>query len=578
MDDKPDKTLNAENTNNDTHPPANTRAGHTVASTGRPRKRMIPTPAEEEAAPARPQQPKAEDMPRANNRKSQPTPAKGPQVHQSIVMEAPPLGKPDSTEKKANDKTVTQKKKPQNIFEKIAENRQKKNAEQAANKQAAAENKKVKQAAAGEYAAAEDEDDNSIPLPTTRKRKRSRKRFWRKVRAFSFLGVFLLILFLVATGAYRFGVLAVQEMTEGIKIAASPGNGFPMDYALTGYKGAVSMGNNGFAVLGDLDMSIVSSSGKELRRIQHGFVRPGVVAGNNRVCVYSRGGKEYLIEGRSKTIKRGTTENEITLAAMSPNGWLALSTTNGRYLSEIEVFNPVGDSVLKWSSNKDVPNAMAFYNNGSVLAVASLRSQDGALTSHIELLRMGKDKPIATIDASEGIVLQMSFVGSNRLLVIYNSGFAGLYDLSGELRAKYDYQSRPVSSASIGNRYTAFLFGSVTQGNAELVVINHTMEQTADVTVPILNGAALLSADNNIYMLLGQEVAVFSSDGTLQQSNVQASRPLGLVYGGQPLLIRVGAVDSLSENTKKDEAVSGANPSSSDVFGASIPSSVASVP
>lgn len=572
MDDKPKKPLSSDETKkdqklqNETSP--DIKPGHSAAPTGRPRKRAVPVQSaetEKKALPVKETKPIVERKMYGGAKSS----VDGPRLNQSIAMEAQAPARAAVPEKK---KELENNKNPskgffQSLLDSIKKRTQKKNIKKANS----LEKQKEKQEPPVEYVSEQDED-NGIPMPRARRR-RSRKRFWRKVRALAFLGVFVLILFMVGTGAYRSVILAFQEMVEGIKISASPGEGFPMEYGVTGYKGAISMGGNGFAVLGDLDLSLVSSSGRELRRIQHGYVRPGVVAGNNRVCIYSRGGKEYLIEGRSKSIKRGATENEISLAAMSPGGWLALSTSNGRYLSEVEVFNPVGDSVLKWSSNNDIPSAMSFHSSGSVLAIASLKAQDGEMVTHIELLRIGKDKPLADIEPVKGIVLQMKFVGSNRLLVVYSSGFAGLYDLSGKLQGQYDYEERPVSAVSIGNRYTALLFGSVTQGSAELVIINHLMEQTAVMEVPILDGAMLLSADNNVYMLLGQEIAVFTSDGALLWSEVQSSRPLGMVYGGQPLLIRIGAVDSLLHTEKQnDTSENEKNKSMSEAFASSLSS------
>ncbi|MEG2436397.1 MAG: hypothetical protein RSB47_08720, partial [Ruthenibacterium sp.] len=124
--------------------------------------------------------------------------------------------------------------------------------------------------------------ENITRIERIRKRRRMRR---LRVAAVCVLLVAAVLAYFA--GVYGASIAMLGDVVDSISIALLRGNGFPVDYPLSGFITAQEL-SGGFAALGERDLVMLSASGKELRRIQHGFARPCVTAGNTRVCIYNR--------------------------------------------------------------------------------------------------------------------------------------------------------------------------------------------------------------------------------------------------------------------------------------------------
>lgn len=136
--------------------------------------------------------------------------------------------------------------------------------------------------------------DNTIVLPQKRpgisKAKRRKRR--RRLGFLAFVLAVAMLMLFYFSGLYLNAAMGLGDLYDTARIALTPGDGFPMDFAMTGFWRAEELGAGGFAALGSKDMAVFSGTGAELRRIQHGYANPGITASDTRVCVYSRGGRD----------------------------------------------------------------------------------------------------------------------------------------------------------------------------------------------------------------------------------------------------------------------------------------------
>lgn len=402
---------------------------------------------------------------------------------------------------------------------------------------------------------------NAIKLPDakntdkaankTKKKGLSPVRRKRRKRRVGFMVLVLLILGVIvffSTGAYTTIAALAADMFEGIRIAARPGDGFPMPLAMTGFVNAESMGGNGFAVLGSSDFTMVSPSGSQLRSVHHGYLYPGMSAAKTRVVIYNRGGRELLVEGRSRNMATIPTEHEIIFATLSPDGWLLVAST-GQYTANIDVYGPdynTAEPLLHWTMNDTdgMPHMAAFNSNNRNFALGCLNTSSGALSTTLYLLRTDQGEPIAQLNTEDAVLLDLAYIAGGRLIAIYNTHTA-LYSQDGTEIANYSYGGKMLLNSSTAANGTALLFGSDAGGTANAVLLNNSLETMFETTLTLDTSSCILAVENGLVVLTNQTVYAYSIENGFVGSIAYEPKAYKLVDGGQPLVVLAGSVQPI---------------------------------
>lgn len=416
----------------------------------------------------------------------------------------------------------------------------------------------------------EDKKENKLARSKKKKAPKERDRFKEAVKAGKrkkrmrwvrlAVGVVIAISLVLAyfAGVYNTLIASASNMIEDIKVGASSGSGFPNDFTVSGFKQAQSMGNQGIAALGDKDLAILSSSGKELLRIQHTYASPTIVAGPNRVCVYSRGSSEYILTNRSKVLQKTTSEDgNILFADVSNNGSLLLATAS-QYRSTVKIFSPSSYETWhwSWSSSEDTPISAAFASNNKTVALACVNPTNAVMNSTIYIFDTNKSKiesaQSGAITVDNGVPVQMQFI-KNKLLVVYDTGFAALYNRNGEELARYSYGDSVLHTASLTDNGVALLFGSSFQDNTHMVYLNTALEVQGEVVISDAIISQALVGKTGIYVLAGQEVLGYSKDLTQVESLLESEKNYAIVWGGEPILLNATGAISLKTLVKTEQ-------------------------
>ncbi len=414
--------------------------------------------------------------------------------------------------------------------------------------------------APAEAAGAEAEEElpeNAILLPERKPRlsavKQKKRR--RRIRSLVFLAVVAAGFLFYISGLYLNLVMVLSNVGESMQVAVQRGDGFPMDFTISGYITAEPMEGGGFAVLGEKDMAVITASGKQMNRIQHGYMSPGITAGKSRVCVYSIGGTDYIVESRTQNVARRTTSQDILFAEMSPGGWLAM-VTGTQYRATLEIYSPSyqeGAPDLVWSLTDARPVLAAFHSDNRTLALGALTTKNGALGSSINIVRVGKKDIEATIEVADARLLQAKFIKDGNLLVIYDR-FIALYNMKGAELARYDFGTQKLRTADVSSGKAVLLFGTAEQDTGRLVLLDEKLVPKFTQTIENEQVPRVLGTADGVFLLLGQEVVAYTPEGVLAGSYITNGKPAGLVYGGQPLLITTSAVEPLNGLLKLGES------------------------
>lgn len=381
---------------------------------------------------------------------------------------------------------------------------------------------------------------------TERLEKIRRRKRLRRLR-FAMAAVLLLAGLLAGfAGVYGASLTLLGDWIDAAVIALSPGR-YPVPFTLSGFREALPL-SGGFAAVGQQDLVLYAAGGEELRRIQHGYARADITAGNTRVCIYNRTGRNLRVESRSRTLFEHTFDNAIQLCAMSPNGTLAVFTR-----SLLTVYDPLFEEIYSFRT-QELPTAMAFCSDNRHLAAACVRAEGGALGGILYLMDTERDEYV-TVTSTEGLPLQMQYLSRGKLLVVYDT-FAAVYKTEdGAELFRYSYDGRTLQSAAFGgNGQTALLFGDGAQGaNAQLVLLDDELAVTASTAA----GARTLSVAvgrSGVYVLRYDSVLCCSAEGVPEHTVITQSRPLAVLgHGAKPLLLTQGQAGYLDTQPAETE-------------------------
>ena len=162
----------------------------------------------------------------------------------------------------------------------------------------------------------------------------------RRIRMAVVVSVALACVLVYFTGLYGTSIALLGDLTDSVMIALTPGGGFPLEMNMEELTDVQPLAG-GFAALDGRELTMWSASGKELRRVQHGYSEPCITTGNTRVCIYDRGSNALRVEGRRSTLsdKTNTLKGNAILAEMSPNGTLAVFTDKGLEVYDLSLIH-----------------------------------------------------------------------------------------------------------------------------------------------------------------------------------------------------------------------------------------------
>lgn len=383
---------------------------------------------------------------------------------------------------------------------------------------------------------------------------RARRRA-RYVRTGLLIAAALVLLVLYAMGAYGKPMALLGDLLESASISLQPGAGFPTKTGISDPLHIESLAG-GFVELGSSDVVVVSSAGNQLRTIAHTYARPAITAGNTRFALYSRSGYDLRVESRTRTLYTHVFSQPILLAEMSSGGSLAVVTDSNRYLAELTVYNIAFEPVYTWypTEKEGTPSRVAFAADGKRMAVACLKSEEGSLSTNIHLLDTRKNEIEVSIPVVGSAALQLRWLDSRSLLVIFQNK-AAVYDMNtGEETAVYSYGGDQLASASVSGQNTALLLGpDLDKLSARLVILDAKMQEKAVQTVAAPN-TGVVCTRSGAYVLKSHSVMAYNLAGEQLWEMELDTQPLAVLDTQKLLVFESGWVRQLKKPGTQAEA------------------------
>ena len=416
------------------------------------------------------------------------------------------------------------------------------------------------------------QDAPYAPLAANRarlERLRQKKRR-RRIRIAVVLAVALAAALAYFTGLYGASIALLGDIVDSGVIALSPGDGFPLDLGMDELIDVQPLAG-GFVAVDDRELVMWSASGRELRRIQHGYGDPCITTGNTRVCIYSRGSTALRVEGRRGTLAEKTLDGNILLARMSPNGTLAVFTDKG-----LEVYNPMFDLIWQWNRLDAFALALTFDDDNRRFATALVESRGGALSSTVYLFETGKDAPVFTFQADDALPVALRYLSGNQLLCVFDTRAVVIDTQTGQQTSSFEFGTRVLQSVSTqSDDSLALLFADVDVSRyAELIILDPAL--TVVGTAELETRALRVSSDRtHVYVLADDCVYTYGLDGVLYGRTLLDDTPQRLLTKGKLYLFAGGDAMEFHAPSRPAE---GEEPFLTQLSGVAPPSDSASEP
>lgn len=305
----------------------------------------------------------------------------------------------------------------------------------------------------------------------------------RKKREKRLRAAAVLVLVLAAILAYLGGLLApsinfFSNLLDSARIALSPGEGWPQKIEPDSLADAYSL-SGGLALLDNSDLVMYSSTGRQLRRIPHGYASPAVAVGGARAVLYDRGGTDLRVESRPRTLLTRQTDYAILTAGCSDNGSFAVATRAERYTAQITIYDPSFNEIYFCYLAQDIPMLLSFSDNSRYLAAACMDVEGGSFGSRIHLYDTHSTEAGAVFRV-DALPLQMIWLSDASLLVVTDS-FAAVYNTAdGAETARYSYGGESLLYADSYRGNLALCFGDESRHSvSRAVVVDQNMQLLA---------------------------------------------------------------------------------------------------
>jgi len=247
----------------------------------------------------------------------------------------------------------------------------------------------------------------------------------------------------------------------------------------------------------------------------------------NYLIIYSRGGNELKVKSGDTELFSLHTDEVIHTAAVSKNGSIAVATASGSS-SKVTVYDKSYREALTWTTDGTTVIALELDDKGQSLAVGSVWSDGGMISSHVRTLSVltGKDV-FHEQELSDELILSLKWQEDGSLTAVTDRS-ANTVRQSNIETARFDGELAAFtvmsdgSVAAVTGEYLTAHEVKISLYSADMVPIAHTdlsenvkALQESELGLLVFTGEKVMRFDENL-----SRAASMETIGALQASAV----------------------------------------------------------
>ena len=251
------------------------------------------------------------------------------------------------------------------------------------------------------------------------------------------------------------------------------------DYNKTGVVGVFK---DGIARITGDSLVIMDNVGTQFQSVLTGFNSPALVTSNRYVLAYDRGGNRLIVTNSFTVVFDTTFEDNIVLASMNNNGYIAVVTESDAYKNKVIVYNSSFDEIYKINSMTRYILAANISNDNKSLALSSYYIKDSNIIPQINYYKFSEPEEVWSSDFNDDVAVQVLSKDDGCVVGLFGWGVS-ILSSRGEEKFKLEFGDRILQACCINyGRYNAVTMSSSLSGKSKITVFDDNGKTISEIS------------------------------------------------------------------------------------------------
>lgn len=268
--------------------------------------------------------------------------------------------------------------------------------------------------------------------------------------------------------------------------------------------------DNFIAIIDDSHFMVYDVNGKQITEKQHTYSNPILTVSDKKALIYDLGGNNFSLESKYKTIYEKTTDQTILMAELSSSDYAAVVTKSDKFLAQLDIYGPDGNSVFTYKSYDSRIIDVTFTSDGGCI-VTTLTASGGQVWSGLIKFSFSSTDMIWETEKIPTLAVSANIDDSGNIVMIGNDRIV-FFDGNGLKLSEQEYGDDIVDYAYSG-RISAVLLENTALRRYHLMIIDGSdVNNYAEAELPEAAEHILVS-DKMIYVLTGSGIYTYNNLG-----------------------------------------------------------------
>ncbi|MPM82650.1 hypothetical protein SDC9_129712 [bioreactor metagenome] len=201
----------------------------------------------------------------------------------------------------------------------------------------------------------------------------------------------------------------------------------------------------------------INGNAGEILKVEHNFIKPTLIAHNQRALLFDRAGSQFMIASSSKVLYSSkqtekTLSQNIITAALGKTGNVAFGTWSDEGVCQMNVFGYKLEKRFEYNFASDRITSLSLSDNGKYVAVSVLGAKDAQIYSIIYIFALDSTKPVVNQKIAGETVTNIDFLGNKSVNVISTrKRYVVSLDKGIETKSTVDFQTHTLTGVSFDN-------------------------------------------------------------------------------------------------------------------------------
>lgn len=297
--------------------------------------------------------------------------------------------------------------------------------------------------------------------------------FGNKKSKINILRILLILILVVLIAGAIAGAVIYSNKTKDKPMAVSDAKAKDVEiYLNSGAAYSHAVTDNKLFFFNSESIIITSNTGLLEQNTPLKASNPIIATDGKYALIADKGGKSAQLFNGARLEKTILLEENIIIAKVNSSGYGLFITEGDSHKHSAIVTSPVGEEIFKWQSGSLYVVSADISNNSRDIALSTVSTDNGALTSNVYMFNITKDKPFTNEPVQDEIFSVMRFEGSYMYCI--GSEKTYIYNDYGKCIKTIDYEGKDLLNYAVSSGTIALLYSDSSKTANGSVVCSYT--------------------------------------------------------------------------------------------------------